>query len=152
MEKGSYAKTAVDYFMQGYNCSQAVFAAFHSLAKVEEEEALRLAAGFGGGFGRLREVCGAFSGITLVIGSLFAVSGTDDPGKASVYPRIQELGKRFRERAGSLICSELLAGQAERGGLAALRTEEYYASRPCAAIVRVAAEILEEYLQEEGVL
>jgi len=86
------------------------------------------------------------------VGSLFGSPDAEDGGKANVYPRIQELARRFRERAGSLSCAELLQGKAEKGGLASPRTKEYYASRPCAAIVEIAAEILEEYLKEEGVL
>jgi len=152
MKKLDYAQRAVDFFLAGYNCAQSVYAAFCPLFGREEKEALRLSSGFGGGFGRMREVCGAFSGVTLVLGELFGYSETQGKEKDEMYPRVQELGKRFRQTQGSLICAELLKGQAQVGGAASPRTAQFYASRPCAAIVERSAEILVEYLKEEGVL
>ena len=143
---------AVSLFMNGYNCAQAVYGAFAPLFGVEEKEALRLASPFGGGFGRMREVCGAFSGITLTLGLVFGYDSPDHPEKDLLYPRVQALGERFHGNFGTLVCRELLKNQAEVGGVASPRTAEYYAVRPCARIVLGATEILEEYLKEEGVL
>ena len=151
-KKTSLAEKAESLFMAGFNCSQSIYGAFAPLFGVEEKEALRLSSAFGGGFGRMREVCGAFSGITLTLGLVFGYDETDHPEKDRLYPRVQVLGERFRNRFGTLICRELLEFKGEVGGLAAARTKEYYASRPCAAIVFGAAEILEAYLKEEGVL
>ncbi len=146
------AEKAVSLFMNGCNCAQALYGAFAPLFGVDEKEALRLASPFGGGFGRLREVCGAFSGMTLTLGLVFGYDSPEHPEKDKLYPRVQALGERFRSRFGTLVCRELLKNQAEVGGTASPRTAEYYAARPCARIVLGAAEILEEYLKEEGAL
>lgn len=143
---------AVALFMNGCNCAQAVYGAFAVHFGVEEKEALRLSSPFGGGFGRMREVCGAFSGMTLTLGLVFGYDSPEHPEKDQLYPRVQKLGERFRARFGTLVCRELLKHQEEEGGLASPRTPEYYAKRPCARIVLGAAEILEAYLKEEGVL
>lgn len=148
----SYSDRAEEFFMSGFNCAQSLYAAFAPLVGVEEKDALRISAPFGGGFGRMRHVCGAFSGLTLVIGHFFGYEDLSSPEKDTIYPRVQELGKRFEARCGSLICKEILDNKAEVGGIASPRTEEYYKSRPCVRVVRAAAEILEEYLKEEGIL
>ena len=145
-----YSARAVELFMGGCNCAQAIYGAFAPLLSIDEKEALRLASPFGGGFGRMREVCGAFSGMMLVVGNLFGYDSPEHPEKDLLYPRVQELGRRFRERFGTLVCRDLLQKKAEVGGLASPRTKEYYASRPCALFVEGAAEILLEYLKEEN--
>lgn len=153
MEKNtSYADRAEELFFSGFNCAQSLYAAFAPLVGVEEREALRLASPFGGGFGRMRQVCGAFSGLTLVLGHLFGYAELSSPEKDALYPRVQELGKRFESRCGSLVCKEILKNKVDVGGIASPRTEEYYRSRPCGRVVRAAAEILEQYLKEEGIL
>ena len=148
----TYPDRAEKFFMSGYNCAQALYAAFSPLVGVEEQTALRLASPFGGGFGRMRHVCGAFSGLTLVVGHFFGYADLSAPEKDALYPRVQELGKRFEARCGSLICKEILENKVDVGGTASPRTEEYYKTRPCVRVVRIAAEILEEYLKEEGIL
>ncbi len=100
----------------------------------------------------MREVCGAFSGMMLVVGNLFGYDDPAEPEKDLLYPRVQELGARFRHRFGDLVCRELLKNKVSVGGIASERTPEYYATRPCARFVEGAAQILEEYLREEGVL
>ncbi len=152
MKNRNYSHRAEELFLSGYNCAQSLYAAFAPLVGIEEKDALRLASPFGGGFGRMRQVCGAFSGLTLVIGHLFGYDDLCALEKDALYPRVQELGKRFEERCGSLVCKEILNHKADVGGLASPRTEEYYKSRPCARVVRAAAEILEQYLKEEGIL
>lgn len=152
MMKENFADRAVDLFMEGYNCAQAVYAAFAPSLGIEEKDALRFASPFGGGFGRLREVCGAFSGVTMVVGHFFGYSDLSSPEKDALYPRVQELGHRFEEKCGSLVCREILKNKVPAGGTASPRTREFYESRPCARVVYAAAQILEEYLKEEGVL
>ena len=147
-----FATRARDHFLSGFNCAQSLYAAFAPALGIPEEDALRLSAPFGGGFGRMREVCGAFSGMMLVVGELFGYSDPADPEKDLLYPRVQELGERFRARFGDLVCRELLKSKAIVGGVASERTPEYYATRPCARFVEGAAGILETYLKEEGVL
>jgi len=147
-----FSDSAVEYFLEGYNCAQAVYAAFAPALGISAEEALRLSSPFGGGFGRMREVCGAFSGMMLVVGHIFGYDTIGSAEQGELYPRVQQLGERFRQRFGTLICRELLKGKAQVGGIASDRTPEYYKDRPCARFVEGAAEILEEYLKEEGVL
>ena len=101
-------------FKEGYNCSQAVFAAFSEEVGLPRQTALQLASGFGGGVGRMREVCGAFSGAVMALGALY---GSDDPAhKTAVYAMVQELAAKFKAETGSLICRELLGLDQPEGG------------------------------------
>ena len=146
---GERADRAYNLFKQGYNCSQAVFMAFCDKYGIDEEKAAVLASSFGGGMGRMREVCGAFSGM-LLVNSLETGSAdaSDIEAKRANYESVQALAARFKEENGSLICRELLGltKQQESAQTATpeKRTEQYYKKRPCAEIVKAAAEILEE--------
>lgn len=142
------ADRAEALFRQGYNCSQSVFAAFADACGMSVEEAAQLASPFGAGFGKLREVCGAVSGMTMLAGRL---KGYSDPGareeKVELYALIQKMCAEFEEKEGSIICRELLGlEKGEDLGEPAVRTEEYYRSRPCVGACRTAAEIAEKYL------
>lgn len=145
-----HAKLAYDYFMAGCNCSQAVFCAFEDRTGLDHETSLRLASSFGGGFGRLREVCGAFSGAAMVAGLLWGYTDlTDKEQKAAHYALIQEMAAKFREENGSIICRELLEGVPTDGSpVPEDRTAGYYQKRPCPEIVYAAAEILDQMLAE----
>jgi len=137
MTENSSAERAVDYFKSGLNCSQSVFCAFAEKYGIPHETALKLSSGLGGGVGRLREVCGAVTGATLVLGL------SDGPDKASVYPKVQEFCEAFRKECGSIVCRELLEGTgATTGGAPESRTADYYRKRPCVELVRLAAELL----------
>lgn len=145
----AYADKAEAYFKQGYNCSQSVVAAFAEDLGLTESLALRMASGFGGGVGRMREVCGAFCGLTTVIG-LYYADPTDPKDKSNIYARIQELAETFKEQSGgSLLCKELL-GLVKPEGVpqAEERTEAYYKKRPCAQIVADTADFLSDYIAE----
>ncbi len=139
MTKGELAE---NYFRQGYNCSQAVALAFCDETGLDEELTSRLSIGFGGGIGRMREVCGAFCGTTFVLGALF------EEDKSSVYKRVQELADTFKNQNGSLICRELLGltDKAVPSPQAEKRTDEFYKKRPCTMIVHDAADALEAYI------
>ena len=145
---GSYSDKAVQLFKEGYNCAQAVFAAFADKYGIDRETALRLSASFGGGMGRMREVCGTVSGMMLVSGlETGAVEGSDREGKAANYAEAQKLAELFREENGSIICRELLGLKPDGGQESPVpesRTPQYYAKRPCVELVRCAAEILEK--------
>ena len=97
---------AEELFRKGYNCSQSVFAAFADVLDMTVEEAAKIASPFGAGFGKLREVCGAVSGMTLLAGYL---KGFDDPAdhesKKDLYRLIQKMCAEFEERMGTIICS-----------------------------------------------
>lgn len=147
-------KAAVDLFLEGYNCSQAVTLAFADLLEVDRRTLLRMSSSFGGGMGRLREVCGTVSGMFIVVGML---CGYDDPKafeeKAEHYGRIQELAGRFKECQGSIVCRELLGlTQQTDSPIPEKRNEEYYKKRPCPQLAGMAAVILEQYLEEQGIL
>ena len=135
-------------FLEGYNCSQAVLCAFEDITGFDRETAARLASSFGGGMGRMREVCGAVSGALMVLGLAEGYADPKDPeAKKAHYHRVQEFAAHFKEKNGSIICRELLAGSgAKPGNEPESRTEAYYKKRPCAELVADAAGILEEML------
>ena len=140
------ADRAEELFRMGYNCGQSVFAAFADVLGMTVEEAAKIASPFGAGFGKLREVCGAVSGMTLVTGYLKGYSDPADyESKKEVYALIQKMCAEFEERQGSIICRELLGlKKGEDKAEPSVRTEEYYRSRPCIGACRTAAEIVEK--------
>ena len=146
----TYGCRAEALFRQGYNCAQSVFAAFADLLGMDESYALRLASSFGGGVGRLREICGAVSGMEMVCGVLYGYdTANDDARKAEHYARVQELALAFREKNGSFLCRELLGlSETHSSPIPSQRTAQYYQDRDCAAFVRCAAELMEEYIQK----
>lgn len=142
---------AVDNFMQGYGCCQSVVAAFADLYNLDDTMAKRIAAGFGGGVGRLRMMCGAVSGIVILAGlDRGQIDGADHKGKSMCYKVVQELLDEFKVQNGSVVCAELLGlkghEKAQSSYVASPRTAEYYKTRPCAAKVESAARIFAEYL------
>lgn len=151
MEKEERVKRAVELFKSGFNCSQSVVAAFADMYGFTEEQALRMSASFGGGIGRMRQTCGAACGMFLLAGlEKGAVDGKDREGKAANYALVQKMAEEFKRRNGSLICSELLGlKKAENSSVPEARTQEYYAKRPCAKMVEVAAEIWAEYIEKQ---
>ena len=147
-EKGERAK---ELFVAGYNCSQAVAGAFAEDMGLPLETVLRLSQPFGGGMGRLREVCGTFSGILFVVGQLYGDSEPNSPNKAEVYKTVQTLAERFKAERGSIICREILGfmkNQETDPAHPSERTEEFYHKRPCAVVCAMAASLLEEYIKE----
>jgi len=146
----THAEKAKAFFEEGYNCAQAVTLAFAEEMDLDVEQAAKMASSFGGGLGRLREVCGCVSGMALAAGALY---GYSDPKakeeKAEHYALIQKLAGEFRERNGSIICHELLAGiNSDTNPVPEERTESYYKKRPCAELCCCAAEILENEIQK----
>jgi len=143
-----HGQIAEQLFREGCNCSQAVLLAFSDVTGLERDTAARLASSFGGGLGRMREVCGAVSGAAMVLGLVKGYADpTDADAKKAHYHLVQEFARRFREQNGSIICRELLSGTAVRQGRdPEERTNAYYQKRPCPALVRQAAEILDEML------
>lgn len=166
IDHGTLAK---EYFLKGYNCSQAVLLAFSDLTGLDEKVAVKLASSFGGGMGRMREVCGTVSSMLMILGILYgydAASPAANEEKAAHYARVQELAGRFRAEFGTIICREILenhakrleAEQAERdeqilamrsdSSVPTPRNEEYYKKRPCAELAAGAASILDAYIKE----
>lgn len=137
------------YFTKGYNCCQSVLLAFHDILGLSEEKAAELGSGFGGGFGRMREVCGAVSGMTFLAGSICpAVNPENHEERTANYALVQKMAGRFKEQNGSIICRELLQLRAEekRSPEPEKRTSSYYHSRPCEMMVGAAARIVAEEL------
>lgn len=146
-----YSQRAMELFKQGYNCSQAVFAAFCDDMEMDFETALKISSSFGGGMGRLREVCGAVSGMFMVAGMKYGyIDPKDKTAKAEHYKLIQGLAQQFNEKNGSIICRELLGLSTESDSyIPEERTEEYYKKRPCILLVGDAADIIEEFISKE---
>lgn len=147
----NHSEKAAELFLQGYNCAQSVAVAFCDVTGFTPEFAAKTVSAFGGGMGRLREVCGAVSGMFFVLGYLY---GYDTPGddkkKMYLYAKVQELAAGFRERNGSIVCRELLDNPPSDPNPSP-RTAEYYAQRPCVRMVMTAAEILDEFITENSV-
>lgn len=142
-------ESAMKNFETGYNCAQSVALAFSDKVPVDETTLLKLCASFGGGMGRLREVCGAVTGMFIVAGFLFGYSSPEaGDEKTEHYARIQELAARFKEKEKSIICRELLNTEGKDSPTPEKRTAAYYHDRPCRDLVGTAAEILDEFLKE----
>lgn len=145
-------ETAMRNFTDGYNCTQAVVLAFADLLPIDRETLLRLSSSFGGGMGRLREVCGTVSAMFLVIGILYGYD-TPETGavKAAHYTRVQTLAARFEARYSSIVCRDLLGLSVKHDQpTPEARTAAYYQKRPCREIVGTAAELLEAFIAEEN--
>ena len=143
---------AMELFTQGCNCSQSVVLAFADELSLDASTLAKLSSSFGGGLGRMREVCGAVSGMAIVLGLL---EGYDDPAdsdaKAAHYARIQAAAKQFEAENGSVVCRELLglSRKHDRPEPSA-RSADFYQTRPCRELVGMAAEILEAQLRREA--
>ena len=142
-EKSEKAK---ELFKSGCNCSQSVLGVFCEELGLDFETAMKISSSFGGGMGRMREVCGTVSGMFMAAGLAF--SGKDN--KAEQYKIVQELAKRFKDKNGSIICRELLNGiESSTSPIPSERTETYYKKRPCIELVGDSVEIFEEYIKEQ---
>ena len=143
-------ETARNYFLEGYNCAQSIALAYHDVMGIDKELSATMAAPFGGGMGRLREVCGTVSGMFMVAGFVAPnAQPNDTANKKSCYALVQSLAERFREENGSIVCRELLGlTQQKDDPTPSPRTEEYYHRRPCAEYVAIAARILGEKINE----
>ena len=155
-ELNERVERAVENFMAGYGCCQSVVAAFADLYGLDEQQAKKIAAGFGGGVGRLRMMCGAVSGIVMLVGlDCGQTEGSDRDGKSACYKVVQQLLAQSEAENGSLICAEILGlkghEKAHSSYVASPRTAEYYKQRPCAAKVESAARIFANYLRSKKV-
>ena len=139
---------AAELFLQDYNCAQAIAVAFCDVTGLEPDFAARMASSFGGGMGRLREVCGAVSGMLMVAGLLYGYDTPgDDVSKKAHYQLVQELSGKFRREIGSIVCREILKNPPSDPNPTP-RTAEFYAKRPCAKMVYTAGRLLDEFMEE----
>ena len=135
---------AAELFMSGYNCAQAVFCAFVDEMNMDIDLAKRLSSSFGGGMGRMREVCGAVSGALMALGCFkgYDVIG-DDSIKKEHYARVQEIMNGFSEELGSYICRDIIKVVGSQPPMPTPRTAEFYKSRPCVKCVMRAARLVD---------
>ena len=142
---------AAELFLEGYNCAQAVAVAFCDVTGLEPQFAAKMASSFGGGMGRMREVCGAVSGMLMVLGLLYGYdTAGDDASKKEQYHLIQQMAEQFRTQAGSIICREILKNPPSDPNPTP-RSAEFYQARPCARMVMLAARILDEVIASHTV-
>ena len=148
VERGDRARA---YFLEGYNCCQAVLLAFADVLEQGAETLKTVGSGFGGGFARMREVCGSFSGCTILAGFISPAATPGLEARTANYALVQEMAAAFRERnGGSIMCAELLGlrEKTQEGPVPSARTEEFYKKRPCPEIIRNAAVIVAEKMKE----
>lgn len=149
MNREQRQERARSFFLQGYNCCQAVAMCYADVLGMDEKEVARIASGFGGGFGRMREVCGCVSGMTMVAGAVKPADNPDDKtARAENYALVQKLAGKFREAQGSIVCRELLKlrSTTPESPAPSERNAAYYKTRPCADLVSCAADILADEL------
>ena len=137
---------AAELFLGGYNCAQSVAVAFCDVTGLDEKFTARMVSSFGGGMGRIREVCGAVSGMFFVLGLLYGYDTPgDDVSKKRLYTDVQALAAKFREQCGSIVCREILKNP-PTDPTPSPRTAEYYRVRPCARMVMVAGQLMDEFI------
>ena len=143
-----HAIKAGELFLSGSNCAQAVVVAFSDVTGMDEKTSARISSAFGGGMGRMREVCGAVSGMLMVLSLLYGYEepGENDCNKKALYKEVQDLAGKFREEVGSIVCREILKNPSTDPNPTP-RTAEFYAKRPCARMVMTAARLLDEYIE-----
>lgn len=148
----SHSCLARELFEKGYNCSQSVFAAFCDETGLDFETALKISSSFGGGMGRLREVCGAVTAMFMIAGIKYGYTGPqNDELKGEHYRLVQMISHKFKEHNGSYICRELLGLEGAEDPIPEARSKEYYQSRPCSGLVEYAAELMDEIIRDRQV-
>ena len=137
-------KNAVENFEKGYNCAQSVFLAYCEEYGIDKETGLKISSSFGGGMGRLREVCGAVSAMFAIAGLKYGyTSPNDDETKQKHYELIQNLANKFKAKHNTIICRELLGEDISDSPIPSKRTTEYYQERPCIEFIKTACELIE---------
>lgn len=145
-------KQALEYFHKGYSCAQSVFAAFGQYTGLGEETSLKLAAPFGAGIGRMRETCGAFSGLVMLSGLLEGNTTPERDAKGHIYSLVQDLADTFKAEHGTLLCRELLGVEPDKGESTRPRERDgtYYLKRPCEHCIATATALGVRLLQRKG--
>ncbi|MCD8024864.1 MAG: C-GCAxxG-C-C family protein [Candidatus Gastranaerophilales bacterium] len=141
-------KIAGELFCNGYNCAQSVFCAYCEDFGIDFKQGAKLASSFGGGMGRLREVCGAVCAMFMIAGLKFGYDNNNDGEIKNLhYELIRKLAEEFKKKHGSIICKDLLNG-AESGGVPEKRDDGYYKKRPCQKYVETAAKIIQKEIEK----
>lgn len=149
----NHADIAAENFLSGYSCAQSVFAAFSDVCRMSKTDMLRLSSPFGAGMGRMREVCGAVSGMFMVLGILYGNDKCSDiSAKTEIYRKTRILADRFKEKYETIICRELIKNiKTKDSPEPEERNKEYYEKRPCLKLVRCAAMILDDFIKENEI-
>lgn len=145
-------KIAVQNFESGYNCAQSVFLAYSDVFELNLEMAKKMSVSFGGGVGRMREVCGTVSAMAMLAGFKYSVlDQQDQEARTKNYAMVQKMSDLFKEKHGTIICRSLLpaAEASQTAPQPSARTAEYYAKRPCSKYVEDAARIAGRMLKNE---
>ena len=142
-------ETAVSRFADGFNCSQAVLSAYAGEFGLDDDTALKIASGFGGGMGRMADTCGAVTGAFMVLGLQYGQASSDREAKEGIYARIREFADRFQARNGSLVCRDLLGCDISTPEGLQHAKDEKLLTTICPKFVRDASEILGEMLAQE---
>ncbi len=147
----SRVEKAEKLFLEGYNCAQAVFAAYSDIYGVDTQTALKIASSFGAGMGRMREVCGALSGAFMIAGlENGTINGSDAEGKKANYDLVNVIANEFKKANGTIICRELLGIEKKKEEAIDTtpdeRNEAYYKKRPCVGMVTLCARIIEDVI------
>ncbi len=141
-----------ELFKSGYNCSQSVLGVFCEEFGLDFNTAMKISSSFGGGMGRMREVCGAVSGMFMAAGLIYSSCNASSENKTRQYKIVQELAEKFKQKNGSIICRDLLKGiENSTSYKPSDRNSEYYKKRPCTQIVKDAVDILESYIKEHKI-
>lgn len=146
----NHSTHAAQLFVDGYNCAQSIAVAFSDVTGLTPEMSAKMVSAFGGGMGRLREVCGAVSGMFFVLSLLYGYESPNPVKQKEIYGAVQDLAEKFRQQAGSIVCREILKNPPTDPNPTP-RTAEYYKQRPCTRMVIIAAEILDEYIENHPV-
>ncbi|MGL4410660.1 MAG: C-GCAxxG-C-C family protein [Bacteroidales bacterium] len=143
-------KKAIDLFNEGYNCSQAVVVAYSDLYGLDSKLAKSISHSFGGGLGRMREVCGAISGLSMLLGLEHPVDEANDmDARTRNYAEVQRASSLFKEKHQTIICRELLKTlKPSNNPTPSERNDYYYSIRPCGRFVEDAARIFGNMINE----
>lgn len=142
---------AREHFTSGYNCAQSVFLTYAEKYGFDKDTALKLSSSFGGGMGRMREVCGAVSAMFMIAGLENGYTeNNNDEIKAEHYTRIQTLANEFKKKNGTIICRELLGADADDNPIPSKRTSQYYEERPCEELIADACKIIDKFIIKKG--
>lgn len=145
-------KLAQQYFLEGYNCSQSLVLSFKDLVNIDEKILLSIASSFGGGMGRLRETCGAVTGMLIIAGLLYGYY-TPETGKIKEnhYKKVQDLALSFEKEYKSIVCRELLNINIKHDSyIPSIRNDSFYKNRPCLKYIQGAVKILEKYIENNN--
>lgn len=102
-------EAALDLFAGRFNCAQAILGAYGPAEGLSLDDCLRVAAPFGGGIGRMGEICGVVNGALMVLGLRHGrEAATDAVAKAALYERVRLFVAGFKARNQSIVCRDLL--------------------------------------------